>query len=64
MHADGDLRCPPEQTELAFAMLRMLGRPVEMVRYPEESHGVSILGRPDRRADRLQRIVDFFGEHL
>jgi len=64
IHADGDLRCPPEQTELAFAMLRMLGRPVEMVRYPEESHGVSILGRPDRRADRMQRIVDFFGEHL
>jgi dipeptidyl aminopeptidase/acylaminoacyl peptidase len=64
IHADGDLRCPPEQTELAFAMLRMLGRPVEMVRYPEESHGVSILGRPDRRADRMQRIVNFFGEHL
>lgn len=64
IHADGDLRCPPEQTELVFAMLRMLGRPVEMVRYPEESHGVSILGRPDRRADRMQRIVDWFGEHL
>ncbi|MEP6977346.1 MAG: S9 family peptidase [Thermoleophilia bacterium] len=64
IHADGDLRCPPEQTELAFAMLRMLGRPVEMVRYPDESHGVSILGRPDRRADRLQRIVRFFDEHL
>jgi dipeptidyl aminopeptidase/acylaminoacyl peptidase len=47
-----------------FTMLRMLGRPVEMVRYPEESHGVSILGRPDRRADRMQRIVDFFSAHL
>lgn len=64
IHADGDLRCPPEQTELVFTMLRMLGRPVEMVRYPEESHGVSILGRPDRRTDRVQRIVDWFGKHL
>ncbi|MDX6488218.1 MAG: hypothetical protein QOK13_833 [Gaiellaceae bacterium] len=64
IHADGDLRCPPEQTELAFAMLRMLGRPVEMVRYPEESHGMSILGRPDRREDRLRRIVDFFSANL
>jgi dipeptidyl aminopeptidase/acylaminoacyl peptidase len=64
MHADGDLRCPPEQTELAFAMLRMLGRPVEMVRYPEESHAMGLIGRPDRRADRLERIVDFFKRNL
>ena len=35
-----------------------------MVRYPEESHIMLITGRPDRRVDRLERIVDWFSGHL
>jgi dipeptidyl aminopeptidase/acylaminoacyl peptidase len=34
------------------------------VRYPEESHLLLILGRPDRRVDRLERIVDWFERYL
>jgi dipeptidyl aminopeptidase/acylaminoacyl peptidase len=45
-------------------MLRRLGQPVEMVRYPEESHLLLELGRPDRRVDRLERIVDWFERYL
>jgi dipeptidyl aminopeptidase/acylaminoacyl peptidase len=58
------MRCPADQTELVFAALRKLGRPVEMVRYPEESHLLGFSGRPDRRVDRLERIVAWFGRHL
>jgi len=45
-------------------MLRRLGRTVEMVRYPEEPHILMEIGRPDRRVDRLERIVDWFERYL
>ena len=64
LQADGDLRCPAPQTELAFSMMKLLGRTVEMVRYPDESHLLLGLGRPDRRVDRIERIVDWFERYL
>jgi dipeptidyl aminopeptidase/acylaminoacyl peptidase len=64
LQAEGDLRCPAGQTDIAFTMLRKLGRTVEMVRYPEESHLLLSMGRPDRRVDRLERIVDWFERYL
>jgi dipeptidyl aminopeptidase/acylaminoacyl peptidase len=64
LQCDGDLRCPPVNSEIVFAILRRLGRPVEMVRYPEEFHLLVSVGRPDRRVDRLERIVDWFRRYL
>ena len=64
LQAEGDLRCPAGQTEIAFTMLRRLGRTVEMVRYPDEFHVMMETGRPDRRVDRLERIVDWFERYL
>jgi dipeptidyl aminopeptidase/acylaminoacyl peptidase len=64
LQADGDLRCPAPQTDLAFSMMRLLGRTAEMVRYPQESHLLLEIGRPDRRVDRIERIVDWFERYL
>ena len=64
LQAEGDLRCPAGQTDIAFALLRKLGQTVEMVRYPEEFHLLLSVGRPDRRVDRLERIVDWFERYL
>jgi dipeptidyl aminopeptidase/acylaminoacyl peptidase len=64
LQAEGDLRCPAPQTELAFSMMKLLGRTVEMVRYPDESHLLLGIGRPDRRVDRIERIVDWFERYL
>jgi dipeptidyl aminopeptidase/acylaminoacyl peptidase len=64
LQCDGDLRCPPVNSEIVFAILRSLGRPVEMVRYPEEFHLLFAVGRPDRRVDRVERIVDWFRRYL
>jgi dipeptidyl aminopeptidase/acylaminoacyl peptidase len=64
LQADGDLRCPAGQTDIAFSVLRTLGRTVEMVRYPDEPHVLLTVGRPDRRVDRLERIVDWFERYL
>jgi dipeptidyl aminopeptidase/acylaminoacyl peptidase len=64
LHCDDDLRCPPGQSELVFTILRARGAPVEMVRYPQESHYLVGIGRPDRRVDRIERIVDWFEQWL
>ena len=64
LQCEGDLRCPPDQSEIVFGILRGLGREVEYVRYPEEFHIMVATGRPDRRVDRLERIVDWFERHL
>ena len=64
LQAESDLRCPPVNSEMVFNILRTLGREVEMIRYPAESHVMFIIGRPDRRVDRMERIVDWFTRHL
>jgi len=62
--SENDLRCPPIHSDIAFTALRMAGITAEMVRYPEESHVMFVNGRPDRRADRLERILGWFGRYL
>jgi acylaminoacyl-peptidase len=64
LQADGDLRCPAGQTDIGFSIMKQLGQTVEMVRYPDESHLLLAIGRPDRRVDRLERIVDWFDRYL
>ena len=64
LHAENDMRCPPGQSEMVFHILRTLGREVEMVRYPAETHIMLAIGRPDRRVDRIERIVGWFATHL
>ena len=64
LQAENDLRCPPGNSEVVFAILRSLRREVEMIRYPGESHIMLAIGRPDRRVDRLERIVTWFEKHL
>jgi dipeptidyl aminopeptidase/acylaminoacyl peptidase len=64
LQCEGDLRCPADQSEIVFGILRGLGREVEYVRYPEEFHIMVATGRPDRRVDRLERIVDWFQRYL
>jgi dipeptidyl aminopeptidase/acylaminoacyl peptidase len=64
LQGENDMRCPPGNSEMVFHILRTLGREVEMIRYPEESHLMLAIARPDRRVDRLERIVGWFTKHL
>src|SRR5207247_9982220 len=59
-----DLRCAMSQSEELFGAMRLLGKTVERVRFPEESHDLSRNGRPDRRVERLRRIVAWFERYL
>jgi dipeptidyl aminopeptidase/acylaminoacyl peptidase len=60
LQAGADQRCPPSDSEQLFIALRVLGREVEYVLYPDESHVYASSGRPDRRIDRMNRVIDWF----
>ncbi len=59
-----DLRCAMSQSEELFGAMRLLGKTVELVRFPEESHDLSRNGRPDRRVERLRRIAAWYERFL
>lgn len=64
VHSEQDLRCPIEQAEQLYICLKMMGRKTEFVRFPEEPHGLSRCGRPDRRIARLDWIRSWFDRYL
>ncbi|MCC6476427.1 S9 family peptidase [bacterium] len=64
IHNENDLRCSIEQAEQLFAALKIRGRTVEFLRVPEESHGLSRGGRPDRRVIRMEAVRDWFDRYL
>ncbi|MEM7118341.1 MAG: S9 family peptidase [Chloroflexota bacterium] len=64
IHSEQDLRCPIEQGEQLFVALKRLGVDTEMVRFPDSPHGLSRVGRTDRRIMRLQHILRWFDRYL
>jgi dipeptidyl aminopeptidase/acylaminoacyl peptidase len=64
LHSENDLRCNIEQAEHLFTILRLLGREVEFVRFPGESHELSRSGSPFHRVTRLEILIDWFGRYL
>jgi dipeptidyl aminopeptidase/acylaminoacyl peptidase len=64
IHGEMDLRCPMEQSEQAFIVLKRAGVPVEFVRYPDESHNHAVGGQPKHRSDRLTRILAWLKEYV
>ncbi len=64
IHSEQDYRCPIEQSEQMFVALKMLGQETELVRFPNESHGLSRMGKPAHRIERLQAINGWFESHL
>ena len=64
LQGEADLRCMPEDNVQLFTALRVLGRTVEYVLYPEESHVYFSSGRPDRRIDHMTRMLDWFDRYV
>jgi dipeptidyl aminopeptidase/acylaminoacyl peptidase len=64
VHSEDDLRCPVVNAEELFAILRILGREVEFVRFPAEGHELSRSGKPRHRVQRFEILVDWFDRHL
>ncbi|MDQ3513391.1 MAG: S9 family peptidase [Chloroflexota bacterium] len=64
LHAEEDHRCPMEQAEQLFIALKRLGREVELVRFPGESHGLTRSGTPKHRQEHMRRLVAWFDRYL
>jgi dipeptidyl aminopeptidase/acylaminoacyl peptidase len=64
LHSEDDLRCPINQGEQLFTVLRSLGRDVEFVRFSGESHELTRSGSPTHRVQRFELILDWLARHL
>jgi dipeptidyl aminopeptidase/acylaminoacyl peptidase len=62
-HGEADLRCPIEQSEQMFTALHRLGETVELVRVPQEPHGV-LGGSAAHRVDVRRAILEWFERYL
>ncbi len=64
-HSERDYRCPIDQGEQLFTILRRLGKTdTEFVRFAETGHELSRSGKPRSRILRLRAIVHWFIRHL
>ena len=64
LHSEDDLRCPINQGEQLFTVLRALRREVEFVRFPGESHELTRSGSPTHRVQRFELVLDWLDRHL
>jgi dipeptidyl aminopeptidase/acylaminoacyl peptidase len=64
LHSEQDLRCNVEQAEQLFTTLRLLGRDVELVRFPAESHELTRSGNPAHRVQRFELLLEWFDRYL
>jgi dipeptidyl aminopeptidase/acylaminoacyl peptidase len=64
LHSDLDTRTPLDQTLQEFTALKILGRTVEYVAVPNETHDLSRTGSPIHRVERLHLIADWMGRYL
>ncbi len=64
IHADHDHRCPIEQAQQLYAILRTEDVDTKLVWIKNESHGLSRGGRPQARVKRLKEITGWFDKYL
>jgi len=64
IHSENDYRTPIGDGEQWFMSLMKRNIPVELVRYPRSSHGLSRTGEPWLLVDRLERLQSWFQHFL
>ncbi len=64
LHSEEDWRCPIEQAEQFFSVLRRNRVDVTFARFPGENHELSRAGSPKHRVERLRLVHDFYATHL
>jgi len=64
IHGENDYRVPIEQAEQLFTALKKQGTPAELVRFPNEGHGLPRRGEPIHRVQRLELMLEWFGRFL
>jgi dipeptidyl aminopeptidase/acylaminoacyl peptidase len=64
LHSENDLRCPVEQAEQLYVALKLMRRPVEFWRFPDENHEMSRAGKPKHRLKRFEVILGWFNRWM
>lgn len=64
IQTEHDWRCPPEQSEQFFTVLRANGCTVEMMRHPLGSHSGSIMGPVGLRKSHIAVTLDWFDRYI
>lgn len=64
IQAEADRRCPPEQGEQLYRLLRLHGGTAEMLRIPGGTHDASVLGTPVMREAQEAALTAWFTRHL
>ncbi len=64
IQAEHDWRCPPEQSEQFYTVLKANGCIVEMQRHPKGSHGSSLYGALALRKSHLQSRRTWFDQYI
>lgn len=64
MQHENDFRCPAEQTEQFYTVLRVNGVPTEMLRFPGTSHGGSAIGPISHRRAQNDALLDWMTRYV
>ena len=64
VQGEADYRCPAEQSEQFYAVLKASGCPVEMLRLPASSHGGSIRGKPALRRAQNTALLEWMKRYV
>ncbi|MFP7493003.1 S9 family peptidase [Terribacillus saccharophilus] len=64
LHSENDYRCPIEQAEQLYVLLKQYKKTTRFVRFPESNHELSRSGDPGLRIIRLQEMTNWFDEYL
>ncbi len=63
VHSDKDYRCPMEQAQQFYAILKNQGLDTELVWIKDETHELSRSGSPQARITRINAITEWFDTH-
>jgi dipeptidyl aminopeptidase/acylaminoacyl peptidase len=61
---EADFRCPAEQSEQFFTVLRVNAVPAEMLRFPNTPHGGSLLGPLGHRRAQNEALLDWMNRYV
>ncbi|MEE9616263.1 MAG: S9 family peptidase [Anaerolineae bacterium] len=64
VQSEHDYRCPPEQSEQFYAVLKASGCVVEMLRFPNSPHGGAIEGAPIVRRAQNEALLDWMNRYV
>jgi dipeptidyl aminopeptidase/acylaminoacyl peptidase len=64
IQGEDDVRCPMEQAEQFFTVLKLNGCEVELLRLKGCNHALHMFGPPPLRRTRMDAMKDWFGRHI